>query len=286
MSRRKKTLFGESAWKNNVTFMNYYDRLKELAISMFEWQGFPDSVDTRYLELSLFENGNAIVFNDEVLGMLALSNTQTGNFDIYGTPTRRRAFSGYNQYQKNLNSENSVFVWNNMLRTNSVSTIQNYALRLANLDRIIDVNANAQKTPVLIKCDEKERLSMMNLYKEYDGNAPFIFGDKSLNTNGVSVLSTNAPYVCDKIYELKTQYWNEALTYLGISNVSYQKKERMVSDEVLRNQGGTVASRYSRLYVRQKACDEINKMFGLHVSVDYREDFQLPEEEDEVVEDE
>lgn len=279
MGRRKKTLFGESAWKNNVTFMNYYDRLKELAISMFEWQGFPDSVDTRYLELSLFENGNAIVFNDEVLGMLALSNIQTGNFDIYGTPTKRMAFSGYNRYQKDLNSENSVFVWNNMLRTNSVSTIQNYALRLANLDRIIDVNANAQKTPVLIKCDEKERLSMMNLYKEYDGNAPFIFGDKSLNTNGVSVLSTNAPYVCDKIYELKTQYWNEALTYLGISNVSYQKKERMVSDEVLRNQGGTVASRYSRLYVRQKACDEINKMFGLNVSVDYRE-------EDEVVEDE
>lgn len=283
MGRRKKTLFGESAWKNNVTFMNYYDRLKELAISMFEWQGFPDSVDTRYLELSLFENGNAIVFNDEVLGMLALSNIQTGNFDIYGTPTRRRAFSGYNRYQKDLNSENSVFVWNNMLRTNSVSTIQNYALRLANLDRIIDVNANAQKTPVLIKCDEKERLSMINLYKEYDGNAPFIFGDKSLNTNGVSVLSTNAPYVCDKIYELKTQYWNEALTYLGISNVSYQKKERMVSDEVLRNQGGTVASRYSRLYVRQKACDEINKMFGLNVSVDYREDFKM---EDEVLEDE
>jgi hypothetical protein len=147
-----------------------------------------------------------------------------------------------------------------------------FARRLSNLDRIIDVNANAQKTPVLIRASEKQRLTMMNLYKEYDGNAPFIFGDKNLDLNDLSVLKTDAPYVADKIYTLKTQIWNEALTYLGISNVNITKKERLITDEVQRNQGGTIASRYSGLDARKQAADKINKMFGSNIEVEYRED--------------
>ena len=140
------------------------------------------------------------------------------------------------------------------------------------------MNANAQKTPILIKGNEQQRLTLTNLYKEYDGNAPVIFADKSLDMNALQVLLTQAPYVADKIYQLKTQIWNEALTYLGISNVSFQKRERMVSDEVTRSQGGTVASRYSRLNARRQACEQINKMFGLNIECDFREDYQFSEE--------
>ena len=80
--------------------------------------------------------------------------------------------------------------------------------------------------------------------------------------------------MCDKLYTLKTQIWNEALTYLGISNISIQKKERLITDEVTRNQGGTIASRYSRLESRRQAVEKINEMFGTNVEVNYREDFQ------------
>ena len=155
-----------------------------------------------------------------------------------------------------------------------------FSKRLYNLDRIIDVNANAQKTPVLIRCSEDERLTMKNLYMQYDGNQPFIFGDSELNPNALLVLKTDAPYVADKLYELKTQIWNEALTYLGIMNVNITKKERMITDEVTRNSGGTIASRYSRLEARRQACKEINTMFGLNISCDYREDLELTENSD------
>lgn len=150
------------------------------------------------------------------------------------------------------------------------------------LDSTIDINARAQKTPVLIQCDEKQRLSLLNVYKEYDGNSPVLFGDKNLDIKGFGVLKTDAPFVADKLYDLKNQIWNEALTYLGISNVSYQKRERLITDEVTRGQGGTVASRYSRLAMREQACDRINELFGLDVSVKYREDFQIPDVDGEV----
>lgn len=277
MSRRNKGngLFGESAVMNNATYIQYFNRLVELSISMFEWQGLPETVDPRYLELHLFQNGSMVYFRDEVMGDLCLDCIANGQFDVYGNPISRRAYSSYNQYQKTLNESDSVIIWNNYLRQPSVLDVKMFAKRLYNLDRIIDVNANAQKTPVLVQGTEKQRLTLVNLYKEFDGNAPFIFGDKNLDLNSLRAISTNAPYVADKLYQLKTQIWNEALTYLGISNLNIQKKERMITDEVQRNQGGTIASRYSRLEARREAVDKINRMFGTDISVDYREDLQI-----------
>lgn len=271
---RNKDQFNQSAVGNNLTFSQYLDRLTELSISMFEWRNLPPTVDARYLELQLFETGCVVYFNDDVIGNLCLNCLYNGQFDVYGNPTSRRAYSKYNQYQKELNQNDSVVIWNNYLHTNSIMPIRQYALRLYNLDRIIDINANAQKTPVLVQATEKQRLTMLNLYKEYDGNAPFIFGDKDIDFQGLKAISTGAPYVCDKIYQLKTQVWNEALTYLGISNINIQKKERLITDEVTRNQGGTIASRYSRLESRREAVKKINKMFGTNIEVNYREDFQ------------
>lgn len=275
--KRGHDFFWESAKLNNLTYTQYVNRLTELSISMFKWDGLPDTVDERYLELHLFLNGSMVYFKDDVIGDLCLDCMPHGQLDVYGNPILRRAYSGYNNYNKLLKYTDSVIIWNNLMRTNSVLDVQMFARRLYNLDRIIDVNTNAQKTPVLVQGTEKQRLTLLNVYKEYDGNSPVIFGDTNIDLNSLKVLQTGAPYVSDKLYELKTQIWNEALTYLGISNVSYQKKERLISDEVNRSQGGTVASRYSRLTARQKAAKEINKMFGTNISVDYREDFQVPD---------
>lgn len=274
MGRRKHGIFDESMVLNNLTYRQYLNRLTELAISMFEWKNLPDTVDARYLELHLFETGCMVYFKDEVIGDLCLDCIVQGRLDVYGNPLVRRAYSGYNNYQKLLKYNNSVIIWNNYLHGNSILDVEMFARRLYNIDRIIDVNANAQKTPVLLQGTEKQRLTLLNLYKEYDGNAPFIFGDKNLDINSLKAFSTNAPYVCDKLYQLKTQIWNEALTYLGISNINIQKKERLITDEVTRNQGGTIASRYSRLESRRQAVEKINKMFGTNIEVNYREDFQ------------
>lgn len=271
---KRKTEFWESAVMNNATYLQYYNRLTELSIAMFEWTGLPDTVDPRFLELGLFKYGQMVFFKDDVIGYLCLNAAVGGGFDVYGVPLKSRAYTPYNGYQMDVDIGNSVMMYNNYLRTNSCLDVQVYAKRLYNLDRIIDVNANAQKTPILIKCSEQQRLTMKNLYKEYDGNAPVIFGDNGLNDGGFTVLNTDAPFVADKIYQLKTEVWNEALTFLGISNINVQKKERLITDEVSRNMGGVIASRYSRLNARQEACKKINDMFGLNVWCEYREDYR------------
>lgn len=271
---KHKTNFDESLMNNKRTYAYYIDRLTELALVMFEWKNVPDTIDVRYLELTLFRDGQAIFFKDEVLGFLGLQCAVNGNFNVYRIPLKRRAYASNGYNNNTLTIDNSVIIYNNYLRTNSVRDVKMFAQRLYDIDRTIDVNARAQKTPVLIQCEENQRLTMLNAYKEFDGNSPVIFADKNLDINGIKVLQTNAPLAFDKLYQLKTQYYNEALTYFGISNVNYEKKERLVSDEVSRQQGGVIANRYGRLEMRRKACDEINKMFGLNMSVDYREDFR------------
>lgn len=276
--KTKDTLFCESAYMNNRTYLHYYNSLTELSLSMFEWKNLPATIDQRFLEMCLFSDGMCVFFEDDVLGYLCLQCMIGGKLNVYRIPMQRRAYAT-NGYNKELDGTNSVIIFNNYLHTNSMLDVEMYSKRLYDLDRAIDVNAKAQKTPVLIQCDESQRMTMKNLYKQYEGNEPFIFGSKGLDANGLKVLQTGAPYVADKLYELKSQIWNEALTYLGISNTNVTKKERMISDEVIRNMGGTIASRYSRLESRRQAVEQINKMFGLDIEVNYRADYREADDE-------
>jgi hypothetical protein len=292
MSRRRNTKSGkpqrtltkDAMFKNAQSWMQYHDKLCELAISMFEWKNLPDTIDPRFLEMQLFLQGQILFFKDEVMGYLALPFAGGGGFNIYNIPTVRQV-TAPNGYNNRFTIDDSVIIYNNLLKKNSTLDMEIFSRRLAEFDQIIDVNCKAQKTPVLILCDEQQRLTMQNLYMQYDGNQPFIFGDKSLNPNQIKSINTGAPYIADKMSQMKVQVWNEALTYLGISNINVQKKERLITDEVTRNQGGTIASRYSRLEARRNACNEINRMFPeLDVWCDFREDFQSIENEEDTIE--
>ena len=152
--RRTMSIMEESLLNNNRTYYQYVERLTELAISRFIWHNLPDTVDERYLELHLFTDGQMVYFQDEVIGDLCLNTTMSGRFDVYGYPILRRAYSAYNNYKKMLKPSNSVIIFNNLMRTNSILDVKMFAMRLYRLDRIIDVNVNAQKTPVLVVCDE------------------------------------------------------------------------------------------------------------------------------------
>lgn len=271
MGKVKNREFWESATMNNRIFIYYYHRLVELAISMFEWYGeVPKSIDTRFLELGLFTDGYMLYFNDDVLGDLALRTTIGGGFNVYNIPIVRRAYAS-NGYQKVCNEENSVIIYNNLMHTNTLPTMEMFAQRLWQYDRTGDINVNAQKTPILlIAKNEAQRLALTNLYQKYEGNVPAIMGSKSLADLDVKTLQTNAPFVADRVYNLKINIWNEALEYLGIPSVANEKRERMIDREVEQSMGACMASRSSRLTARQMGAEQVGDMFGKNIKCRYR----------------
>lgn len=268
MSKAKKNRW-LSAEINNKTYIDYYNRLMELALNVFEWKNLPPTVDERFLEMSLYEHGFCVYFNDDIIGNLALTCTIGGQLDVYRIPIMRRAYA-QNGYNKLLSSKDSVLIFNNYLHTPTALTIELFARRLYEIERTIDVNIKAQKTPTLILSSEQQRLTMQNLYMQYDGNEPFIYGDKNMDIDGIKSLKTDAPFIADKLQIIKHQIWNEALTFCGIENSNGDKKERLVSDEVGGNYGNIEAQRNVMLNARRQACKKINAMFGTNIEVGFR----------------
>jgi hypothetical protein len=256
---------------NRNTFNDYFNRLFELAINMFKWENLPETVDERFLELALCEKGYCLYFNDDIMGNLALTCMIGGELDVYRIPTRRIAFA-VNGYQAERTNKDSVLIFNNYLHTPTMQTISLYAERLTAIERAIDVNVNAQKTPIAILTDEKQKRTVEEIYRKYEGNAPVIIGAKNLDLDSVKALTTGAPYVADKLNILKRQIWNEALTFFGIENANTEKRERLVSDEITSNLGGVQAQRYVMLNAREQAADKINRMFGTNIGVKFRQD--------------
>ena len=268
---------------NNSTYLDYYYRLKEIAINMFEWRNLPETVDPRFLELTLCDYGFAVYFNDEIMGNLALTCMIGGKLDIYRIPTQRRAYAN-NGYKAFLTNKNSVLIFNNYMHRPTIPTIQLFASRLSEIERTIDVNVKAQKTPVLITGEENELLTMKNVYKKYDGNEPVIYGTKGLSQKGINVLKTDAPFVSLDLNRLKRQIWNEAMTFFGVENSNTDKRERLISDEVLTNLGVVQAQRYIMLNARRDAAEKINKMFGTNIEVYFRKDTLIKDTENVVTE--
>jgi len=261
----------ESAILNNKTFDDYYNRIKEIALSCYEWAGLPDTADERFLEKQLFEIGQCIFFKDEFIGYLTLGGTVGGRLDVYGNPIIRTA-RGINGYQKMLTKKDSVMVFNNRLRTPSESTVRQAALRLYRIKRAIDVNMEGQKTPLVILTNDIQKLSAVNFAMKVQGNEPVIFANKNLDIEAMKDFDIRVPFVGDKLRIEFNNEWNEIMSFLGVENANSDKKERLVSSEVNANSGTVESGRNTFLVERQIAAEQINKMFGLNIEVKFRSD--------------
>lgn len=272
--------FTDNLIVNDQTYIDYLERLKKIALSMFEWVNLPSSMNSRWLERCLYYMGMASLLKDKKYGFINTNATSAGYVNIYGLPStincysfeyqsQRKLYTGLNpllsEKQQEANDYNEcILVLNNWEAIPTCSTIELFAYRLYQAEQTAFINVKAQRTPVMILVGEKQRLLMENLYSQYDGNSPFIFGDKS-QMEGVDIkaISTQAPYIADKIMEYKKDIWNEALAFLGINTLTLEKKERMITDEANSNNELINMNLQSYLAPRQEACKQFNEKFRL-----------------------
>lgn len=284
MGKRKSNFrnnykFIDNMLVNDLTFSDYLERFKKVALSVFEWVNLPKSMNAQWLERCLYYNGMATILKDKNYGFINTNCCSNGKLNIYGFPTNLNCFSfeyqttrklytglmeGLSEAQKEAREfYECILVQNNWDRTPTAGSMELFALRLYEAERTADVNIKAQKTPVMVLVDEEQRLLMENLYSQYDGNRPFIFGDKKqLGADVLRAIKTDAPFIADKIIDYKKEIWNEALTFLGINNIIVDKKERLITDEANSNNELINLNLQSYLAPRQEACRQFNEKFG------------------------
>lgn len=263
MSKRKMTEEDLALLINDKTFIDYLDRLRMLATSLFTWKNLDEIAGngaSNFLEQVLYEDGRACFVKDDNLGFLALRVQPNDKYNVYRLPVKVMATSF--EYNKEYDFNDIVYIKNNVLQKPTFQSLQLFAYRLYETERTIDVNLIAQKTPVLIEGDTKTILTLKNVYEKYVGNTPFIFGNKQFDiSNKLNVLKTDAPYLVDKLDIHKHQIFNDALTILGIDNANTDKKERLITNEVESNE--QLVNYYLNCWykTRKDACDEINNKF-------------------------
>lgn len=270
---KKRTALEDAMLLNNATYFDYLDRVKKIALSIFEWVNLPESMDSRYLERCLYYTGAAAMLHDETYGFINTKATCSNNLNIYGLPTEitafsysyrdvRRVYNGLTEANADINSE-AVLVLNTWDMLPTAPSIELFCMRLAEAQRIIDINIKAQATPYVVMTDENERLSMINAFQQVDKNSAVIFGKRGVfDSDSIKILNTNAPYIADKVQGYKRDIWNEMLSYLGVDNIE-EKAERLVASEVGGNNELVNLNLQSFYATRKLAAKQFNEKYGL-----------------------
>ena len=270
--RRKDIAFEESLFNNMDDYSIFFGRFLDLACGCFNFEDLPKEVYKPFIINYLIRQGQLLAFQDEDLltdegkpTFFLYPFVINGTLDPYMRPRNRKVVLFNNNAKYDRDETNSEILRANVSGTNLIRVIEYFARNIYLINRTIQINVNAQKTPVAIKCSENERLTYENLLKQYQGNVPFIFGDKGLDINALSSVNLQAPFVADKLYGLMENYWNQFLTFFGIPNITINKKERLITDEVQQKMGGILVARQNFENQIKDDIDRINERFDLDI---------------------
>lgn len=266
---------------NYNTYMLYRREMVSLAENVFEFKNLPTFIDVAYLNSTLLKQGSIAFFKDDVLGVIALPYDVLGSLDIYGRPKTimARAFNG--RYFRKLNEGEFVIMYDNNGRYSLYLDILQMAERISMNKRTIDINIVHQRTPRIWKTSKDKERTLKDMINNIDGMEETIATYDSIDIDDMNVVLAPAPYVADKIDLHLDKEWAEFYRLIGIANLTEQKRERLIRDEMSASLGGTIASRFSRFEPRKRAIDEINEKWGLNIEVSYYDGEPTTEKEED-----
>lgn len=273
MGKKRKNV---TEYLNDVTFKLNEDKYHLIALNQFKWNNLPTGITETHLERLLYRFGKAIFFKNPKGSFMCLEAQDGEGMNVYGMPTSYRAI-GYN-FNKKFNVDDCVIIENNKLRLPTQPFIRFYAGKLTEIERTADVNVKACKTPVIFACDDKDVLTFKQIFQKVDGNVPAIFADRGLNIDAISAYDTKVKFLGNELADYKKTVENELLTFLGQNNPAVDKRERLLTDEVNSNNELIESFFDLQLEARKRACEEINTLFNLSISVEPRHKLEEPKE--------
>ena len=266
-SKREKQLI-----RGFIELSSFY---KTLGISVFSWEGLPNNIRPFYPETTLYDQGIACVIPLPGTGEIDIFPVAYNSIevDLHGYPTSWRAYPVGNSAgaeilrNKVFTSEDSVLIWNNPERTGTAPYIEMEVENMLMTNNAIKTNTLVQNTPIWVQADTKNALTAKNLAKEF-GIDPFIFAtDYTKDSVSFEATVLNVPFIGDKLSDQYETFNNRILRYLGIKHLPVEKQERMLTGEASSNDDMLEMVVKTKLDCRQRACDEMNEIFGIDVTV-------------------
>lgn len=252
-------------------FENYCKYTFTRTQSMFTYEGLPDTIPVQWLESYLQRNGSCCIAEHE--GKLyALLGNAGGELDEYYQPTIYTVANPALNLSKTYKiGEDCVYCRNDFDAVGLVPLVSRYCgLMTENLLTVRISDINMRMMNLLSAPDDNTLQSTKQYLKDLEegklgvvGETPFFEGLK-LQSKGVG----NGDYMIQFI-ELQQYLKGSMYNELGINANFNMKREALNGQEVALNDDALMPLIDDMLKQRRAMCDELNKMFGLNVSVDY-----------------
>ena len=258
----------------NQEIYNYYrERLINVALSQFEWNGLPDTCDRLYFEKRLLFDGKAAMLqpigSDE---WLSLGYVNNGSLNVYGYPT---SILGVGFNASNIETDTWEFLYDNMTKQSLLPKIDLYARLLWEVHCTFRSNLKHQNVPYIVKGTKNQELSFRNLFNRIFGFQPYILMKRKEDIDSIDVLQLGVEYRGNEILDSLKVVWAEALSMLGIT-AETTKKERLIEGEITMDRQEDLISLNSRMLNRVEFCNKMNKKHGMDLSVNLSsEDYEL-----------
>lgn len=252
-----------------------------LFANRFDYKNLPEkfteiSGHNKHFETLLYFAPAIAFFEDPKLGLQALPCTGSFKFNIAGFPTQWRVF-GMNGYQRELNEDNSVLMFNDYAFSIPFLSAQYENQFLIECDNTYKQNLRAQRQPIVMEIDEDEKKSadkFVSKLSDFDDVIKVRVRHKkdekktpSSSSYNTHAFQSGRQFEGDKIASAYRYFENRKLTRWGYNNENFEKKERLVVDEINAN-NATIGSYYTTSFdCRKEAIKKINKMFGYNIEV-------------------
>lgn len=250
---------------NLKTLAMYRRQMFNITQNRIQYDGLNDFIDMKYVNRCLFRQGVVASFVDDVLGHLILPFQNVGSLDCYGRPTSIMCY-GLNGYRsKLLQRDEFVLLYDTTGEYPLIYDVEQYAERMALDVRTMDINIGQQKTPRIFTTSTGNEMTVKNIINNIDSCENEVLAYDNIEIDGLNAVLAPAPFVADKVNEHKREVWSEFLRLIGVTDITIQKKERLIKDEVNYSQGGTIIGRYASAYPRDIWKEQCKEKLGIEV---------------------
>lgn len=247
----------------------YFYKIHNLFCNRFVWKNLPKEILPWMIESFLFYNGVGVFSVDDVTNIPMFTRVAMGGLpDVYSIPEQRWKYA-VNGYMEEADKTNSVLCWDNYLAMPFTKSALIYATELSNIWKTRQLNLYKQRTPLLLKASNDDKLSLQIIQDDIANFVPVIRVKDDFNTSNIDSIDLTAPYIGAELSEEEFRVTSKMLTELGYESNPTTKRERLIAGETQGNNGETEANRNIGLGLRKRCCEQCNKLFGWNIDVKF-----------------
>lgn len=262
----------------NTYIVSYFARyLFNKLISVFEFKNLPKTWDKDYFIYNLYKTGFLTVFNTDRFGVIPQACSVSG-INVFYRPTYCIVSNPL------IRNVNQIYIGKDceLIRLTPdyrglMDIVSLYADMMGLAMESVAVSLVNSKVAYIFKADSKNSAeSMKKMYDMISSGEPAVFIDKQLAQDGamsqMDMYNTSVKnnYITDQLLNDLRTIENMFCTEIGLPNANYNKKERLITDEVMANRTETYSNSAVWLECLKKSISKVNEMFNLGISVDYR----------------